>query len=44
MVDVDVGNWLIDCLIDVRVKVSDQRFVVVDSMLFSTLVLVVKLG
>jgi len=44
MVDVDVGNWLIDCLIDVRVKVFDQRLVVVDSMLFSTLVLVVKLG
>ena len=44
MVDVDVGNWLIDYLIDVRVKVIDQRFVVVDSMLFSTLVLVVKLS
>jgi len=44
MVDVDVGNWLIDCLIDVRVKVFGQRLVVVDSMLFSTLVLVVKLS
>ena len=40
-VDVDVGT---DLLMSIRVKVIDRRFVFVDSIMFNTLVLVVKLS
>jgi len=40
-VDVDVGTELLICI---RVKVIDRRFVFVDSIMSSTLVLVTKLG